>query len=77
METVKIFSGSGRKQTKLLMFHENEASTGTRLLKSSQSKFIVNEIVGIVLDCITEVHLGRVTEEFLVVDENGEDIEDI
>ena len=74
----KASSEPARHQTKLPAFHESEPSTVTHTLKNSQkSMFVVNEILGTVLENVMEVHLDKVTEDFYVVDENGEDIEDI
>ena len=79
LEVEETSSEPARHQSKLPAFHESEPSpsTGTHHLKSSQSMFVVNEILETVLENVMEVHLDIVTEVFFVVDENGEDIEDI
>merc|ERR1719430_1605701 len=75
--SVKATSGPARQLTKLLVFHDNEPATVTHLLMDSQSKLVANEIVEIVLNCVMEVHVDKISEDFFVVDENGEDIENI
>jgi len=75
--SVNATSGPARQLTKLLVFHDNEPATGTHLLMNSQSKLVANEIVEIVLNCVMEVHIDKISEDFFVVDENGEDIENI
>ena len=75
---VATWTGPTTQLTKLLVFHENEATTGTHhLLQNSQSMMVVNEIVELVLNCVMEMHLDKVAEEFFVIDENGQDIENI
>merc|ERR1712025_171353 len=67
-QRMKVF-----KRSQHFVFDENKPAS--KVKTGSCNEFMVNEIIGVLLENVIEAHLDKVAEEFSIVDVDGVDIE--